>query len=418
MLNAAYNLLWYPALPFALLATHPANMRDVSERMGRGEFPCPAGSPRIWVHASSVGEIEAIRPVAIGLLEHYPDAVLAITTMTATGRDAAQRRIPGGAAWTLAPFDTPWAVRSFLARLRPSLLLITETEIWPNYFLETARFGARIVVVNGRMSERSMRRYMFARSLFDNALGRANLIMTQSSEDASRYGKFELARNIIVTGNTKIEEHSENESPIRPELLTFAPERQILIAGSTAAGEEPIVLNAYRVLRQRFTNLALVIAPRHLERVDELEKMLQADSLRYVKASGLGRVSSNGANILLLDTMGDLRALYRRAAIAFVGGSLVKGRGGQNPTEPAMASVPVLIGPHHENQREVMRSLLDSGGALVVRNARDLADECTHWLADDAARREAGHSARRAIANRSGGARLAVEQIRALIDLG
>jgi len=416
MLNAAYNLLWYPALPFALLAAHPTTMRDFSERMGRGEFPDAAGAPRIWIHASSVGEIEAIRPVAIGLLEHYPGAVVAITTMTATGRDAAKRRIPGASAWMLAPFDTPWAVRSCLARLRPDLLLITETEIWPNYFFETARFGARIAVVNGRMSERSMRRYMLARSLFDDALGRANLIMTQSREDASRYGKFELARKIIVTGNTKIAEHSENEAPIRPELLSFAPERQILIAGSTAAGEEPIVLNAYRLLRQRFTNLALVIAPRHLERVGDLEKMLQADSLRYVRASGLGRGGSNGANILLLDTMGDLRALYRRATVAFVGGSLVKGRGGQNPVEPAMASVPVLIGPHHENQREVMRSLLDSGGALVVQDARDLATQCTHWLDDDAARREAGDSAHRAIVNRSGGARIAVEQIRALID--
>jgi 3-deoxy-D-manno-octulosonic-acid transferase len=418
MLKAAYNFLWYPALPFALLAAHPANARDFSERMGRGEIPDRPGAPRIWIHASSVGEIEAIRPVAIGLLEHYPGAVLAITTMTAAGRGAAERRIPGASAWTLAPFDTPWAVRSFLARLRPDLLLITETEIWPNYFFETARFDARIAVVNGRMSERSMRRYLLARSLFDNALGRANLIMAQSHEDACRYGKFGLARKIIVTGNTKIAERAENEAPIRPELLAFAPERQILIAGSTAVGEEPIVLNAYRLLRQRFANLALVIAPRHLERVGELEKMLQADSLRYVKASALARESSNGANILLLDTMGDLRALYRRASVAFVGGSLVKGRGGQNPAEPAMASVPVLMGPHHENQREVMRSLLDSGGALVVKDARDLASECTHWLADDAARREAGHSARRAIVNRSGGARLAVEQIQALIDLG
>jgi len=418
MLKAAYNLLWYPALPFALLAAHPANKRDFSERMGRGEFPELAGAPRIWIHASSVGEIEAIRPVAAGLLQRYPGAVLAITTMTATGRDAAKRRIPGASAWMLAPFDTPWAVRSFLARLRPLLLLITETEIWPNYFLETARFGARVVVVNGRMSERSMRRYMLARSLFDNALGRADLIMAQSREDANRYGRFELARNIMVTGNTKLADHSGNESPIRPELLGFAPERQILIAGSTTAGEEPIVLNAYRLLRQRFANLALVIAPRHLERVGELEKMLQADSLRYVRASSLGRESVNGANILLLDTMGDLRALYHRATIAFVGGSLVKGRGGQNPAEAAMASVPVLMGPHHANQRDVMRSLLDSGGALVVRDAHDLANQCTNWLADDAARREAGLSAHRAILDRSGGAQIAVEQIRALIDLG
>ncbi len=418
MLNAAYNLLWYPALPFALLAAHPANMRDFSERMGRGEFPEATGAPRIWIHASSVGEIEAIRPVAMGLLEHYPSAVLAITTMTATGRDAAERRIPKASAWMLAPFDTPWAVRSFLARFRPKVLLITETEIWPNYFREAARFGARIAVVNGRMSERSMRRYLLARSLFENALGRANLIMTQSSDDAYRYAKFELATKIIVTGNTKIAEQVD-EAAIRPELLAFAPERQILVAGSTAAGEEPVVVDAYRILRTRFTSLALVLAPRHLERVGELEKMLQADSLRYVKASSLGRENSIGsANILLLDTMGELRALYRRATVAFVGGSLVPGRGGQSPVEPAMASVPVLTGPHHKNQREVVNALLEAGGAAVVKNARDIANECTRWLADDAARQDAGRSAQIAISKRSGSARISVEQIQALIDRG
>jgi 3-deoxy-D-manno-octulosonic-acid transferase len=419
MLNAAYNLLWYPALPFALLAAHPANLRDYRERMGRGEFPVTAGAPRIWIHASSVGEIEAIRPVAIGLLEHYPGAVLAITTMTAAGRDAAERRIPAASAWILAPFDTRWAVRSFLARLRPDLLLITETEIWPNYFLEAARFGARIAVVNGRMSERSMRRYMLARSLFGDALGRANLIMTQSREDACRYGRFELATKIIVTGNTKIAEQAGNEPPIRPELLAFAPERQILIAGSTAVGEEAVVVDAYRELRQRFRSLALVIAPRHLDRVGDVEKTLQTDSFRYVKASTLGRESSiAGADILLLDTMGDLRALYRRATIAFVGGSLAPGRGGQSPAEPAMASVPVLIGPYHENQNEAATSLLDSGGAAVVTNARDLVNECAHWLADEAARQKAGRSAHSAIVKQSGGARLALKQIQALIDLG
>lgn len=419
MLNAAYNLLWYPALPFALLAAHPANLRDYRERMGRGNFPETAGAPRIWIHASSVGEIEAIRPVAIGLLEHYPGAVLAISTMTAAGREAAERRIPGAAAWMLAPFDTPWAVRSFLARFHPGLLLITETEIWPNYFLEAARFGARIAVVNGRMSERSMRRYMLARRLIGDALGRANLIMTQSREDASRYGRFELATKIIVTGNTKITGQTDNQKPIRPELLAFAPERQILIAGSTASGEEAVVVDAYRVLRQQFKNLALVLAPRHLDRVGGVEKALQANSLRYVKASSLDRKSSiASADILLLDTMGDLRALYRRATIAFVGGSLAPGRGGQSPAEPAMASVPILIGPYHENQQETVAALLDSGGAAVVTNARDLINECAHWLADGAARQEAGRSALSAIVKRSGGARLAVEQIQALIDLG
>jgi len=420
MLNAAYNLLWYPALPFALLAAHPANLRDYRERMGRGEFSAIAGAPRIWIHASSVGEIEAIRPVAIGLLEHYPGAVLAITTMTAAGRQAAERRIPDATAWMLAPFDMPWAVRSFLARVHPDLLLITETEIWPNYFFEAARLGARIAVVNGRMSERSLRRYLLARSLFEDALGHASLIMARSREDARRYGKFEIAAKIIITGNTKIEERpAEKETPIRAELLAFAPERQILIAGSTAPGEEAVVVGAYLELHRRFKSLALVIAPRHLDRVGDVEKTLQADSLRYVKASSLdGESSIAGADILLLDTMGDLRALYRRATVAFVGGSLAPGRGGQNPTEPAMASVPVLIGPYHDNQQEAVTSMLYSGGAHVVRTARDLINECARWLADDAARKKAGRAARTAIVKRSGGARLALKQIRALIDHG
>ena len=423
MLHAAYNLLWYPALPFALLASHPGSLRDYRERMGRGEFPSSAGAPRIWIHASSVGEIEAVRPVANGLLEHYRGAVLAITTMTATGRDAARRRIPDASAWMLAPFDSPRAVRSFLARFRPDVLLITETEIWPNYFLEAARFGARIAVVNGRMSARSMRRYMLARSLFEDALGRANLIMTQSRDDACRYsklnGKSDHTSRIIVTGNTKISADATNEMPIRPELLAFAPERQILIAGSTAAGEELVLVDAYRELRHRFRNLAMVIAPRHLDRVGEVEKILQSDSLHYVKASILDRESSiAAADILILDTMGDLRALYRRATVAFVGGSLAPGRGGQSPAEPAMAGVPVLIGPYHENQRDSVNSILAAGGAAIVKNAADVVNECARWLADDVARRNAGRAARDAILGQSGGARIAVEKIQALIDLG
>jgi 3-deoxy-D-manno-octulosonic-acid transferase len=421
MLHAAYNLLWYPALPFALLASHPASLRDYRERMGRGEFPDTTGAPRIWIHASSVGEIEAVRPVAIGLLEHYRGAVLAITTMTAAGRDAAQRRIPDASAWMLAPFDTPRAVRSFLARFRPDALLIAETEIWPNYFLEASRFGARVAVVNGRMSERSMRRYMIARSLFGDALGRANLIMVQSHDDACRYGKLngisDHASKIIVTGNTKISTDRENETPIRRELLAFAPERQIFIAGSTAPGEEAVLVDAYRELRQRFRNLALVIAPRHLDRVGEVEKILENDSLRYVKASNLDHESSiAGADILLLDTMGDLRALYRRATFAFVGGSFAPGRGGQSPAEPAMASVPVLIGPYHENQRESVNSILAAGGAAIVRNASDLVNESARWLADNDARQNAGSAARDAILGQSGAARIAVEKIQALID--
>ncbi len=422
MLSALYNLLWYPALPFALLAAHPANMRDYRERMGHGDFPDATGVPRIWIHAASVGEIEAIRPVANGLLEHYPGAVVAITAMTAAGREAARRRIPGAAAWMLAPLDSQRAVRSFLERVRPGMVLITETEIWPNYFIESARTGATIAVVNGRMSERSLRRYLRARGLFEDALGRATLILTQSREDAQRYAKFDLAAKVVVTGNTKIEAahlQMANEEPIRPELIAFAPGRKIFIAGSTAVGEDAVIADAFRELRKEFPQLALTIAPRHLERTAEIEKALHAASLDYVKASELNSPGgARDADVLILDTMGELRSFYRRGSIAFVGGSLVPGRGGQNPAEPALADVPVLIGPYHENQQQIVSSLVSCGGARIVTNSRDIISETSQWLADDEARHRAGQRAHAAVSSSSGGARVALKQLEGLINLG
>jgi 3-deoxy-D-manno-octulosonic-acid transferase len=422
MLSAIYNLLWYPALPFALLAAHPASMRDYRERMGHGDFPETAGTPRIWIHAASVGEIEAIRPVAIGLLERHPGAIMTITTMTATGREAAMRRIPGAAAWMLAPLDNRHAVRSFLEHVQPGIVLITETEIWPNYFLESARAGATIAVVNGRISEGSMRRYMRARGLFRDALGRATLILAQSHEDARRYAQFDLSAKIVVTGNTKIEAakaDAASEDPIRPELMAFASGRKILIAGSTAPSEETVIADAYRELRKDFPQLALTIAPRHLDRTPEVENILRAASLKFVKASQLN--SSNAArdaDVLILDTMGELRNFYRRGAIAFVGGSLAPGRGGQNPAEPALVDVPVLIGPYHENQQEMVSSLVSSGGAQIVKNAGDIVGEVSKWLGDDAAREEAGRNAHASVSKVAGGAQFALKQLEALINLG
>ncbi|HVN63185.1 MAG TPA: hypothetical protein VMT58_01000, partial [Candidatus Binataceae bacterium] len=212
----------------------------------------------------------------------------------------------------------------------------------------------------------------------------------------------------------KLEESAGSDESIRPELRKFMEGRRILVAGSTAPGEESIVLSAYRELCGRYPDLALVIAPRHIERTGEIERMMRAESIQYCKASALdGDVGDTG--ILVLDTMGELRGLYYRAAIAFIGGSLVPGRGGQSPAEAAVAAVPVLIGPHHENQTEIVMTLVKVGAARIVRAAGEIVRECAKFLDDESTRVTASLAAREASRQMAGGARRVVAEIEKLL---
>jgi len=180
-----------------------------------------------------------------------------------------------------------------------------------------------------------------------------------------------------------------------------------------------VVASAYCELRKDFPRLALTIAPRHLDRTPEVESALRAASLEFVKASELNSPNAaHDADVLILDTMGELRGFYRRGAIAFVGGSLAPGRGGQNPAEPALADIPVLIGPYHENQKEIVSSMVNSGGARIVKNAGDIISEASKWLGDEGALQQAGRSARASVSSGAGGARLALKHLEALISLG
>jgi len=418
MMGTLYNLLWYPALPIALAATRPRSIADVRERLG---VSIPIGnadtrSPRIWIHAASVGEVEAIRPIASGLLERHPGAAIIISTMTAAGRDAARDRIPGAAAWLLAPLDSPGAVRSFLARVNPTLVLIAETEVWPNYFLESARGGAKVVVVNGRMSDRSLARYKRASSLFGPVFGSATAILAKTDADARRYLEFNPSARVTVVGDAKLDASaSVSDTQVRPELAAFVRGRRVLIAGSTAPGEDAIFVAAWQELRSRFPGLMLVVAPRHLDRVPEIETMLRAKSVETRKASAL---APGAADTLLLDTMGELRGLYRHAAIAIVGGSLLPGRGGQSPVEAAAAGVPLLIGPHHENQKDLVASLVQAGGAEIVHDAREIAEKCAIWLSSETARAQAGMHARETLELGRGAAKRTVEHIENLLAGG
>ncbi|MGH8013421.1 MAG: 3-deoxy-D-manno-octulosonic acid transferase [Candidatus Binataceae bacterium] len=416
MLGAAYNALWYPALPFVLMAT-ASTAAGRRERLGLARAELGSGRFRLWAHAASVGEIEAVRGIVASLRREFPFiAAPVVTAMTAAGRDAARRRIPEAIS-LLAPFDCRNTVRNFLAAVRPNLVLIAETEIWPNFFLQSARAGAKIAIINGRLSERAMRRYHLARPLFANVLEQADLILAQTDDDARRYRSLGAPPDrLAVTGNTKFAV-DPGASVLRPALERFLAGRRILIAGSTAPGEERLVLTAYGHLRERFPGLSLIIAPRHLNRVSEIEEDLRSSSFNYVKASALEQpTEAVGTDaVLLLDTMGELRALYRGGAAAFVGGSMHPPRGGQNLAEPAAVATPVLFGPYYQNQQKTGDALIAGGGGRVIADAGELESACAEWLGDDDARAQAGQNARRVIERMTGGTAATVEYLRKLI---
>jgi 3-deoxy-D-manno-octulosonic-acid transferase len=426
LMTALYNVLWYPALPFALIASGGSHAVNRRERLGTAALAHAQGAPRIWIHASSVGEVEAMRPVALGLMRDYPNATVVVTSMTAAGRAAARRRIAGAAAYRLAPLDCGSSVRSFLAAVRPQFVLIAETELWPNYLIESARSGAKVAIINGRLSARSMRRYRYIRPLIAEALMHTSLVLTQTADDARRFRDLGASpANITVTGNTKFDLGDE-VPPVRSVLDRFCTDRPVLVAGSTAPGEERMVLTAYRNLTERFPTLALVLAPRHLSRANEIAEEIRSAGFIYERASlmpegdgtdpaSIALPSSADAPVLLLDTMGELRGLYTRATIVFVGGSMLPPRGGQNLAEPAAVSVPVIFGPHYENQQQAGDAILEAGGGRVVADAAQIESTCAEWLADHEARRAAGANALRAVERLAGGAAATLNHLSALI---
>jgi len=414
MLKAVYDALWYPALPFVLATSSGLTRRGVSERLGGIESPPTAKFP-IWVHAASVGEVGAIAAVARQLRKEVPHSSLEVTTMTIGGRDAAERRIPEAASVSLAPFDLLPTVRRFAGKIRPRLTLIAETELWPNYIGESHRVGARVAIVNGRMSERSFRAYRVARRLFAPILGSIEQLLCQTEADAERF--IELGARpdrVFVTGNTKMD-FATTATELRPELRDFLAGKRILVAGSTARGEDEIVLQAFLELTAKFPDLHLVLAPRHLERLPELVHLFGQRNLPFVRATRLP--ADTAAHVVLLDTMGELASVYRHALVAFIGGSLVNNRGGQSPGEAAFAGVPVLIGPHHQNQQELVQALVNRGAGMVVRLAADIANCSLRYLEDESLRRDAGDRARNVALSFSGAVDRTLVKIRNLIGI-
>jgi 3-deoxy-D-manno-octulosonic-acid transferase len=383
-----------------LLRGVPLNLRA---RLGYGEVN--GAGPRGWIHAVSVGEAIAAAPLVEGLRRAYPTLPLVVTTVTPTGAGVVGERFAGLARHRYFPLDFPGAVRRTMAAIDPVFFICMETEIWPNTLRALAARGVPTMIANGRLSDRSFRRYRLVRGALRSVLADVRVFAMRSDEDARRIIALGApAERVVVTGNLK------NDAPADPagaadlwrRLLGLPAGQRVWIAGSTHRGEEEAVLAAHAAATAEHPGLLLVLAPRHPERVPEVVSLIESRGSRVVRRSELSAARSDAAarpgqprlppHVIVVDTVGELAQMYTLADVVFVGGSLVP-RGGHNVLEPALRRKPVLVGPHTDNFREAAGLLVASGGAVVVHDAASLGLELRRLLADGglAARRgEAG----------------------------
>jgi 3-deoxy-D-manno-octulosonic-acid transferase len=357
------------------------------------------GEASVWVHAVSVGEVLAARPLLAALRERYPRLRLFLSTTTLSGQQLARRNLSDVDDVFYFPFDWTFTARRTLNLVRPKLFVMMETEIWPNLLRECRRRGVKTVLVNGRISYRSYPRYRLVRPFFRRVLADIDRFCVQGEETARRLADLGApADRMTVTGSLKFDAVDAPPTPGRgPErVLRFfrmSPHRPVFIAGSTLKGEEEAVIRAFNRVRSSGGNALLIIAARHPQRFDEVERLCRYEGLSTVRRSELPIDAEPRADAVILDTIGELAQLYQIATAVFVGGSLVPA-GGHNILEPAVFGKPILFGPHMENFREIADAFLANGAAVQVRTPRELGDEMLSLLGDPVRRARLGAAAR------------------------
>jgi 3-deoxy-D-manno-octulosonic-acid transferase len=366
-----------------------------------------------------VGEALAAKVLVPELRQRFPGHALYVSTVTATGQAVAASVLAGQVDGIFyAPFDWAFSVRRALDAVRPALLLLVETEIWPHLVRQARRRGARVAVVNGRISPRSYPRYRTIRPFLARVLGEVDLFLMQSEAHAERLRALGAPpERVRVGGNLKFDAvgAAAPSSELAGLLGAADPARPLLVAGSTTAGEEEAVLAAFLRVRAKVAGARLLVAPRHPERFDEVERLVRARGLAVARRSRLGEGAWGAEPVLLLDTMGELAQVYALASLAFVGGSLAP-RGGHNVLEAALAGVPVAVGPHMENFEEIAEAMRAAGALVQVKDAEGLAAALVDLIGDEARRRDLGERGRRAaLAERGASARTAT-QLRELLE--
>ena len=415
-----YTLLLWLALPFALpwlwwrAGREPGGQRGFGARLGFGAAPAAPGG--LWLHAASVGEVQAAAALFDALAREFPEAPLLLTCGTPAGRARARTLFGARAMVEYAPLDLPGAVRRALRRLQPALLVVLEAEIWPNLLAACAARGVPVVYASARLSERSARLWARGPGLLSPALARGVWVAAQSAADAARYARIGVpAGRIRVAGNLKFDRALPPDVRERGARLRarYAPGRPLWVAGSTRAGEEESVLLAARVVAAHVPGTVLALAPRHPPRFAEVAALLGRLGCGVVRRSD-GAATAGQPEVVLVDTLGELLDFYAAADVAFVGGSLVAA-GGHNLLEPAALGVPVVAGPHQFSAPDIAAALRAAGALTIVADADGLAAAVMALLADPAARARQGAAARAVVEANRGALERILELLRSVL---
>lgn len=405
MLQFIYSQLIRLLLPFILLRLWwqgrkaPELRRNWQQRLG---FVQRTNGSVVWVHAVSVGETIAAAPMVRRLLARNPDITILMTAMTDTGLTQAMKMFGNQVQYAYAPYDTPGSIRRFLNRANPRILVIMETEIWPNMIRQSRSRRVPVFLINARLSERSARGYERVKSLVAPIMRSISWVAAQAEKDAERFRRIGVAASkVAVTGSVKFDvdiPDALREASQKLKASFFS--RPVWIAGSTHEGEDAQLLAAHRQLLNAHPNALLILVPRHPERFESVTEKVSKQAFTLARRS-LAEDPSN-ANVYLGDTMGELMMLYGSSDVAFVGGSLIE-RGGHNPLEPAGWGIPVISGPHVFNFETIYQRLLDDRGVTMVSDAGELYRHLA-VLFGDAVERQASGKRALSVVNKNRGA--------------
>ncbi len=408
-------LLAFPyLLPKVLLGRH-----GLKERLGlwpRGIFQTQRSAPLIWVHAASVGEVHGLAAFLPTLRREFPQHRCILSVTTRAGKERAAhlgQEIPNT---FYLPVDLSFLTKRLLGRVHPSVLLLTETELWPNLIIQARRMGVKVALINGRMSAGSFSRYRIFRRLMEPVLASMDLFCVQSERDARRYRSLGAkAPRVRVTGNFKGDLLAAggmrgDRDTIR-RTLGISSRSQVLVAGSTRPGEEKEIVKAALNLRQENGSFRAIVAPRHVKRAPKLIRLMRQKGLVVVRYSQLEDRPRAPWDILVVDTLGQLMRLYAAADVAFVGGSLLP-YGGHNPLEPASYGIPVLFGPHMEHCHRSAHALLQAGAGIQVADGDELREVASRLLWSQDERRRRGQASRHVVLRGAGASQRTVDALK------